>query len=145
MNPAYISAIAALCGSAIGALAALGTTWLTQRHQDERRRQTQEIGRLERFFVDFIDLASEAFINALTETSMKDTSKFIPLYANMGKLRLFASDRTIAASEKVMSRLVETYYEPKVDFQTKPVVGPRSDILREFSEAARAELRGYDQ
>jgi hypothetical protein len=32
MNGAYISALAALAGSGIGALASVGTTWLTQRH-----------------------------------------------------------------------------------------------------------------
>lgn len=143
MNPAYISALSALFGSAIGALAALATTWLNQRYQDKSRRRAQEIARLERIFVEFIDLASNAFVDALLQTSMKDPSKIIPLYATMGKLRLFASQRTVEAAEKVMSRIVETYYAPKFDLETRPAVGPNSDILRGFSEACRADLRGY--
>ena len=47
MNSAYISAISALCGSAIGALASLATTWLTQCHQDETRQRAQETARRE--------------------------------------------------------------------------------------------------
>ena len=34
MNDAYISALAALAGSGMGALASVGTTWLTQRYQE---------------------------------------------------------------------------------------------------------------
>jgi hypothetical protein len=89
VNPAYISAISALFGSAIGALASLATSWLTQRHQDETRREAQENTRRERIFVEFIDLASKAFADALLQTSIQDPSKVILLYATMGKLRLF--------------------------------------------------------
>jgi len=35
MNNAYIPAVAALAGSAIGALASFATTWLTQHAQEE--------------------------------------------------------------------------------------------------------------
>jgi hypothetical protein len=72
MNPAYISAISALSGSAIGALASLATSWLTQRHQDEARREAQVSTRRERIFVEFIDLASKAFMDSLLESSIKD-------------------------------------------------------------------------
>ncbi len=144
MTPAYISAIAALCGSIIGALVSIATTWLTQRHQDESRRRAQEYTRRERIFVEFIDLSSKAFVDALIETSIKDRAKVVSLYATMGKLRLFASGGTVEAAEKVMSRILETYYRPKVDLQTKLAVDPTSDILREFSERCRGELRAYE-
>ncbi len=145
MNPAYISALSALFGSAIGALASLATTWLTQHHQDEVRQRAQENVRRERVFVEFIDLSSKAFVDALQRTSIQDTSRIIPLYATMGKLRLFASDRTIEAAEQVMDRIIETYYSPELDTQTRPDLGRKSDVLREFAERCRAELRGYDK
>jgi hypothetical protein len=145
VNPAYISAISALIGSAIGALASLLTTWLTQHHQDESRRRAQERARRERLFVEFIDLSSRAFGDALVQTAMEDPSKVIPLYANMGKLRLFASERTMEAAEKVMNRIVETYYAPKVDLQTRPTVDHNWDVLREFTEKCRAELGRYER
>jgi hypothetical protein len=104
VNAAYISAISALSGSAIGALASLATTWLTQRHQDQARRLAQDHGRRERIFVEFIDLASKAFVDALLQTSIKDPSPLILLYATMGKLRLSASQPTVEAAEKALNR-----------------------------------------
>jgi hypothetical protein len=145
MTSAYISAIAALCGSVIGALVSIATTWLTQHHQEEsRRRAPQEYTRRERIFVEFIDLSSKAYVDALLETSIKDPAKVVSLYATMGKLRLFASGGIVEAAEKVMSRILETYYGPKFDLENRPPVDHTSDILREFSERCRAELRAYE-
>jgi hypothetical protein len=144
MTSAYISAIAALCGSVIGALVSIATTWLTQHHQDESRRRAQEYTRRERIFVEFIDLSSKAYVDALLETSIKDPAKIVSLYATMGKLRLFASGGIVEAAEKVMSRILETYYGPKFDLENRPAVDHTSDILREFSERCRAELRAYE-
>src|SRR5215469_2435701 len=133
MNPAYISALSVLCGSGIGALASIATTRLSQRHQDEIRRRTQEHARRERLFVEFIDLSTQAFVDALMHTSIENPSKLVPLYATMGKLRLFASEETVAVAERVMNRVIETYYTPKLELQTRPAVDSSSDILREFS------------
>ena len=141
MNPAYISALSALFGSMIGAVASLATTWLTQRHQDETRRHAQENVRRERAFVEFIDLSSKAFVDALQQTSIGDARHVMPLYATMEKLRLFASNRRIEAAERVMERIIETYYSPKLDTQTRPDLNRKSDVLREFAECCRAELR----
>jgi hypothetical protein len=141
MNPAYISALSALFGSAIGALASLASTWLTQHHQDERRQRAQDTVRRERLFVEFIDLSSKAFVDALQQTSIQDPSHLVRLYASMGKLRLFASDRTIEAAERVMDGIIETYYSPELNTQKRPHVGGKSDILRDFAERCRAELQ----
>jgi hypothetical protein len=141
MNPAYISAISVLCGSAIGALASVVTPRLANRHQHEMRRRRQENVRRERIFLEFIDAASQAFVDALVNTSIENPTKLVPLYATMGKLRLFASEETVAAAERVMNQVIETYYTPKLEFQAKPTVDASSDVLREFSETCRAELR----
>ena len=141
MNPAYISAISVLCGSAIGALASLVTPRLAKRHEHEMQRRRQENVRCERIFLEFIDRASQAFVDALVHTSIENPSKLVPLYATMGKLRLFASEETVAAAERVMNRVIETYYAPKLEFQVRPTVDASSDILREFSETCRDELR----
>ena len=141
VNPAYISAISVLCGSAIGALASLVTPRLANRHEHEMRRRRQENVRRERIFLEFIDLASNAFVDALVHTSIENSSKLVPLYAAMGKLRLFASEQTVVAAERVMNQVIDTYYGPKLELQTKPTMDSSSDILREFSERCRAELR----
>jgi len=142
MDAAFLSAISALSGSAIGALASLATTWLTHHHQNETRRRAQEHARRERIFAEFIDLSAKAFIDALLQTSIADPSKIILLYATMGRLRLFASERTVEAAEKVLSQIIATYYTPKVDLQARPTMDRSSDILRDFADTCRAELRG---
>ena len=86
--------------------------------------------RRERIFVEFIDLSSKAYVDALLETSIKDPAKVVSLYATMGKLRLFASGGIVEAAEKVMSRILETYYGPKFDLENRPAVDHTSDILR---------------
>jgi hypothetical protein len=58
MDAAYISAVAALAGSAIGALASFVTTWLTQHAQQRATRLAQEMSRRERLYGEFIDEAS---------------------------------------------------------------------------------------
>jgi hypothetical protein len=141
VNPAYISAISVLCGSAIGALASLVTPRLANRHEHEMRRRGQANVRREQIFLEFIDLASNAFVDALVHTSIENPSKLVPLYAAMGKLRLFASEQTVVAAERVMNQVIETYYGPKLELQTKPTMDSSSDILREFSERCRAELQ----
>lgn len=143
MEAAYLSAFSALAGSAIGALASLGTTWLTQRYQERSQRLAQETARRERIFGECIDQASQLYADALSHTPLEDPARLVPLYATIGKLRLFASARTIAAADAVMARIVETYYLPNMDFKAQSSRQVSDfDILRDFTEACRAELRG---
>jgi hypothetical protein len=58
MDTVYVSALAALAGSAIGALASIGTSWLTQRYQNQSQRAAEKRARLEQIFGEFIDQAS---------------------------------------------------------------------------------------
>ena len=143
MEAAYLSAFSALAGSAIGATASLGTTWLTQRYQDRSQRLAQERARRERLFGEFIDQAAQVFADGLSHTPLEDPARLVPLYATIGKLRLFASERTVAAADAVMTRIIETYYSPNLDFKSRQ--GTQNldyDILRDFTQACRAELRG---
>ena len=139
MNAAYLSALSALLGSAIGALASLATTWLTQRYQDRMQRAAQETSRRERLFGEFIDVSSKLFADALTHT-LDDPSKLVPLYAIRSKLRLFASKATIESANAVLDRVIATYYQPNMDLED-PVSVHEVDFLGDFAAACRAELR----
>jgi hypothetical protein len=143
MNDAYISALAALAGSGIGALASIGTTWLTQRHQARSQRLAQTSTRLEQVFGEFIDQASRLFADALTH-QLDGPSKLVPLYATMGKLRLYASDATVVCADRVMSRILDDYYSPNINFETQRIENAENyDVLRAFITACQAELKGY--
>ena len=73
---------------AIGALAFFMTTWLTQHYQSRSQRIAQEDSRREKLYGGFIDQAAILFGDALIN-QLTDSSKIVPLYAVMGKLRLF--------------------------------------------------------
>lgn len=139
MNIAYLSALSALAGSAIGALATLATTWLTQRYQDRSLRKAAEITRRERLFGEFIDLASKLFGDAITH-SLEDPATLVPLYANLGKLRLFASKETIKSAREVLEQIAEIYLAPKKDWRAPVVAVDNLDILAPFTTNCRREL-----
>ena len=67
LEPATISALSALAGSAIGALASGATTWFTQHHQEHAQRHNQEASRRERLFGEFIDQASQTYLDAMVQ------------------------------------------------------------------------------
>ncbi len=58
MDPAYLSAFAALAGSTIGGLTSLATSWLTQHVQFRAQLFTHDITRREELYKDFIEEAS---------------------------------------------------------------------------------------
>lgn len=141
MDNAYISAISALAGSAIGALASFTTTWLTQHAQQREQRFAQTMARREHLFGDFIDEASKLLTDAMTH-EFDDPSKFVRLYALASKLRLFASANVTSEADEVTRRILEIYYLPNMDFR-KPIdrQGREDvDVLRAFSEACRQDL-----
>jgi hypothetical protein len=140
MNSTYISAIAALAGSGIGAVASFATTWLTQDTQERARRVAQAVARREYLYGEFIEEASKLFTDALTH-QLDDPSKFVRLYALVGRLRLLAPAVVVAKAEEVMQHIVETYHLPNRDF-SNPEERRRDDVdvLRAFSETCREDL-----
>jgi hypothetical protein len=105
VNVAYISAFSALAGSTIGGVTSIATAWLTQRSQDHSQRHAQSVGRRERLYGDFIDEASMLFVDAMTHEQV-DPSKFVQIYATVGKLRLFASADVVSEAERAMQAVV---------------------------------------
>ena len=142
MDAALIPAIAALAGSAIGALASLASTWLTQHAQVRAQRVAQAIARREHLFGEFIEEAANVYSDALTH-EIDDPSKLVRLYALVGKLQLFASAEVISKAENVLLRIVELYHHPNPDLHNLEIWRDeqKMDVLRAFSEACRDDLR----
>jgi hypothetical protein len=137
----YVPALSALAGSAIGAMASVATTWLTQHSQDRARRSAESMTRRERLYGGFIDAASALLADALTHEKV-DPSKFVGIYATIGKLRLFAPADVVLKADKAMRDLSEIYYLPNTDFARRDALqDDRLDILRAFAKACRNELR----
>jgi hypothetical protein len=137
MDNAYMSAIAALAGSAIGAFASFATTWLTQHSQERAQRFAQAMTRREHLYTEFIEEASKLFTDALTH-QLEEPSKFVRLYALVGNLRLCASANVIVKAQEVMRQIVETYNPPNMDFRNlKDRREYETDVLRAFSFAVK--------
>jgi len=99
------------------------------------QRFAQAMTRRERLYGEFIEEASRLFTDALTH-ELDDPSKFVRLYALIGRLRLFAPTEVIARAEEVMQRIIEIYDLPNRDFRN-PAERQRDDIdvLRAFTSA----------
>ena len=143
MEPGYFPVVAALTGSAIGALTSLTASWLTQHTQVRAQQLAHDITRREDLYKDFIEEASKLYADAL-EHDEADTSKLVRLYALVSRMRLLSSPAVIASADSVMRTIIETYLGPNVTFReisetlkTRQAIDP----LREFGEACRAELR----
>jgi hypothetical protein len=54
MDPAILSALAAVMGSAVGGSATLGTAWITQKTQSRRELVNAEIRKRETLYGEFI-------------------------------------------------------------------------------------------
>ena len=94
MEAAYVSAVAALAGSAIGALASLATSWLTQHAQLLAAQRLQDRTRREAIYSEFIREASRLFGDAFEHT-LEDPAKLVQLYAMVSTIRLFGHPRTL--------------------------------------------------
>jgi hypothetical protein len=145
MEPAYFSAFAALAGSVIGGLTSLGASWLTQRTQVRAQQFTHDITRREELYKHFIEEASKLYADAL-EHDTADTSKLVALYALVSRMRLLSSPPVFENAERVMRVIVETFLGPNRTFRELSEAlknGQAIDVLRDFGEACREELRRF--
>ena len=141
IDPATISAVSALAGSGIGALASVTTSWLTQHSQSRSQRLKQEAERRERLFSAFVDQASETYAHSIVQDGLDDPARLVPLYATINKLRLFAMRQTIGAAEAVLEGIVQAYDSPPSAPRDHDRDVAAHDILRGFADACRRELQ----
>src|SRR5262249_57084733 len=100
MQPAYLSAIAALVGSTIGGLTSLAASWITQREQFKTQQFGREQTKREELYTLFIEEAARLYADAY-EHDAAETSKLVNLYALVGKMRVVSSPAIIEAADRV--------------------------------------------
>jgi hypothetical protein len=145
MDPGYFSVFAALAGSVIGGLTSLGASWLTQRTQVRAQQLTHDIASREELYKDFIEEASKLYADAL-EHDTADISKLVALYASVSRMRVLSSPPVVENAERVMRVIVETYLGPNKTFRELSETlknGQEIDLLRDFGDACRKELRRF--
>jgi hypothetical protein len=143
MNVAYLSALSAIAGSLVGGLTSGLTTWLSLRSQARAQELAREMSRRDDLYKDFIVAASKVYGDALM-SSEPQIQELVALYAMISRMRVMSLPRTVASAEKVVQTTIDTYFAPNKTIRelhelTKSESG--IDPLKDFSEAAREELR----
>ena len=145
MNPAYLTAIAALAGSAVGGLTSLASAWLTQQRQDRAKRLFQDKARRQMLYKQFIDEASKLYADALVH-DQAEVSALVSVYALINRMRFLSRSDVVEKAEAVVRTIVDTYFAPNKTFPElrELVDGDAIDPLRAFSEICRAELQALE-
>jgi len=143
MDIAYISALSALAGSAVGGFTSTVTTWISQRAQARSAQLGHEITRRQDLYRDFITAASRTYGDALV-SSEPQLADLVALYSMISRMRVLSESPTVACADKIMRTIIDTYFSPNHSVRelTEMIkIGAGIDPLKEFSEAARDEVR----
>jgi hypothetical protein len=145
LDAAYISTISALAGSVIGGLTTGFTTWLSQRSQARAGMIAHDLARREDLVRDFIIAASKTYGDAIGNNEPK-MPEIVDLYAMVNRTRVLGMRKTTTCADVVMRSIIDTYFGPNrtvADLRELVRTGQGIDPLKDFSEAAREELRGF--
>jgi hypothetical protein len=146
MDSTTIAAAAAVLGSAVGAAATIGTTWITQRTQTARSKTEAKLRAREALYGEFITEASRLTVDAFTN-QLGQPATFVTLYGILGRIRLVADDPVLASAEACCQQIVHLYAQPNmtIDQIRAAFEDGRLDPIRVFSIACRAELHAIAQ
>jgi uncharacterized protein Yka (UPF0111/DUF47 family) len=142
MEPATISALAALAGATIGGVTSFAATWLTQRTQARVQELTHSLTVREQLYKAFIKEASKLYADSLVH-EISDISNLVGLYAMISEMRVISARNTVEGADKVARLIVNTYRSPNKSLPELEDMVNRGaiDVLQTFSEAARQEFR----
>lgn len=146
MEPAVLTALSAILGSAVGGSATIATAWLTQRTQGRRERVETEIRKREQLYVEFIAESSKLIIEAF-EHQLQNLERMTALYSVLNRIRLRCSEEVLAAADRTATRIVERYLGPNLSPEEirRTMLARPDDPLKDFSEACRQELRTLER
>jgi len=141
MDPAILSALAAVLGSVVGGSASIATAWFTQTSQGRREVVRAEIQKRELLYADFIAESSRLVLDALGH-QLEKPEILVKVYALENRIRLLSSEVVVDAARRVIKHTLELYFEPNLreDDLQKLARSMPEDPLKAFSEACRKEL-----
>ena len=145
MDIAYLSALSALSGSVVGGLTSGLATWLSQRAQVRAGQLAHEMSRRDDLYKDFIVAASKVYGDAVLSNEPQ-VQELVALSALISRMRVLSSSRTVASAEKILEATISAYFAPNKTIRELHEVmksGAGIDPLKDFSEAAREELRAF--
>ena len=111
MDAAYLSALSALAGSAVGGLTMALSAWISQSVSAKAGLVSSHLARRQELFRDFIVSASRVYGDALTSSEPK-IPELLELYALLSRMRVLCRPETVAAGEKLMRSIGDTIWRP---------------------------------
>jgi hypothetical protein len=143
MDTTILSGMAGLLGSLVGGSATVATAWITQRTLSRRGMIAAETSKRENLYGEFINECSARALDSF-ENTLDKSERLLPIYALLNRIRICASDVVLYEAERALASITEQYFSPNLSLeQLRDLVrdGARSDPLRSFAEACRAEVR----
>jgi hypothetical protein len=116
MDPAYISALAALAGTAIGGLTSVVTSWITQNAQAKAQRLATEREKREVLFGSFLEEAAKLYVDA-SQNKRDDPTAMIRIYALANRIRLISSARVVESADALTRIIIDTYLAPNLTME----------------------------
>jgi hypothetical protein len=144
MDAAYISALAALAGTAIGGLTSFATSWATQQAQARTQRLAAERETRAALFGRFLDEAARLYSDVLQNRRDYITG-LVGIYALTNRIRLISSPQVVEAADTVARIIVDAYPAPNITMEQMRAnwIDRHVDPLRDFSEACRQDLQAF--
>src|SRR5437773_12522105 len=105
MDPAIITAFAAVMGSLVGGLASFLTTFFTQRNQAHRDLLSRDVANREELYSQFIKEATNLYADSLDKT-LTNPATLIGMYSQIARIRLIGSAKVLLAAAKVADSLI---------------------------------------
>src|SRR5262249_2489758 len=144
MEAAYISAFAALAGTAIGGLTSFSTPWTTQQARTPARRRAAQGENPAQVVGRFLRAGGENQAEA-PQNHRDDISGLIGIYALTNRIRLMSTEAVVESADTVCRIIVDAYLAPNMTLEEMRTnwIDKHVDPLRDFSEACRRELQTF--
>jgi hypothetical protein len=143
MDANILSGMAGVFGSLVGGSATVAMAWITQRTLNRRELLAAETSKRESLYGEFINECSARALDSF-ENTLDKSERLLSIYALLNRIRICASDAVLHEAEEALASITEQYFSPNLSLeQMRALVrdGTKTDPLRGFAEACRAELR----
>jgi hypothetical protein len=142
MDTMILTAMSGVLGSLVGGSATVATAWVTQKTVNRRELIQTEIRKRETLYGEFIGECAKLLVDAFTHT-LDQPEKLLPIYAQINRIRLCASQPVLIEAERVLRRITEQYFLRNLTIEelTRLARSEDADPLKEFGETCRAEIK----
>ncbi|WP_024871320.1 hypothetical protein [Tolumonas lignilytica] len=142
MEQSIVTALSAVMGSLVGGASSICTAWFTHRAHSRLEMLNSDFRRREQIYTEFIVECSKLSVDALSH-SLDSPTTLMQVYALQNRIRLTSSREVVLTTETTIKKIISQSFKPKItieqlraEFEFEQI-----DLLREFSEACRKELK----